>query len=114
MKDSKHILYKTSDTHSRNSIKLWNLGIVLISADSQTAAHEWAVVMVTREDVEGSVRGTRHQMRFDEAFDDRPRIKRTSGVYMHDFKRTVHQTLFLCVKPLLHIFKDLFASLMIP
>lgn len=65
MKDSKHILYKTSDTHRHNSIKSWNLGIVLISADPQTAADERAVVMVTGEDVEGSVRGTRWQMRLE-------------------------------------------------
>lgn len=58
-------MYKTSDTHSRNSIKSWNLGIVLISVDPQTAADERAVVMVTMVDVEGSVRDTQWQMQLE-------------------------------------------------
>lgn len=65
MEDCKYILYKTSDTHSRNSIKSWNLGIVLISVDPQTAADERAVVMVTMVDVEGSVRDTQWQMQLE-------------------------------------------------
>jgi len=67
MEDCKHILYKTSDTHtgSRNSIKSWNLGIVLISVDPPTAADKRAVVMVTMVDVEGSVRGTQWQMQLE-------------------------------------------------